>query len=236
MAQAMNSTIKLMIELQQYWDKVMSSRAAIDKINALNKTMEKVIAADRAALDVLNKKIKELKSAIKQNELTLSEMSGRIRKLEDRKKVIHTEKELHALEKEIDVIKFESGTLEEKTLSMMDDLDAREKELSALSLQADEKTRNHDAEKGKSSHEMVGHEEMIKTNTGKFDALAEQISALYKSKFLKMIKSRDGKGIARVEGEICGFCNFKIPSFLAIDASKEEKVVNCTNCGKFIYR
>lgn len=232
----MNSTIKIMLELQLYWDKVTSSRAAIEKINTLNKAMEKEIDADRAAIEILAKRTKELKSAIKQNELTLSEMSGRTRKLEDRKKVIHTEKELHALEKEIDVITFESGALEEKTLSMIDDLDAMEKELSELSIRYDEKARHHDAEKENTSQVAAGHEEIIKINTEKFNALTDQVSSLYKSKFLKMIKSRDGKGIARVEGEICGFCNFKIPSFLAIDASKEDKVVNCTNCGKFIYR
>ncbi|MBP7736007.1 MAG: hypothetical protein KA369_08555 [Spirochaetes bacterium] len=232
----MNSTIKIMLELQLYWDKVTSSQAAIEKINTLNKAMEKEIDADRAAIEILAKRTKELKSAIKQNELTLSEMSGRTRKLEDRKKVIHTEKELHALEKEIDVITFESGALEEKTLSMIDDLDAMEKELSELNIRYDEKARHHDAEKENTSQVAAGHEEIIKINTEKFNALTDQVSSLYKSKFLKMIKSRDGKGIARVEGEICGFCNFKIPSFLAIDASKEDKVVNCTNCGKFIYR
>jgi predicted nucleic acid-binding Zn-ribbon protein len=63
-----------------------------------------------------------------------------------------------------------------------------------------------------------------------------QLPSMYKSKFVKMISSRDGKGVARVEGEICGSCNFKIPSFLAIEASKDDKVVNCTNCGKYIYK
>lgn len=232
----MNSTIKTMIELQQYWDRVLSSRAAIEKIRAQHKATEKEIEADKAAIDLLNRKIRELKSAIKHEEQALSGMSGRISKLEDRKKVIHTEKELHALEKEIDLVRFESGSLEDKTLSMIDDCDKMEKELSALNLRADERVLNHEAEKRKTEPEMTEHEETIKTFSQKFDLLAEQLSSLYKSKFLKMINSRDGKGIARVEDEICGFCNFKIPSFLAIDASKEEKVVNCTNCGKFIYR
>ncbi len=232
----MNSTIKTMIELQHYWDKVMSSRAAIEKITTLKKAMEKEIDADKAALVILNNKIKELKNALKQNELTLSEMSGRIAKLEDRKKVIHTEKELNALEKEMDVIKFESGNLEDKTLPMIDDCDAMEKELSALNLRVEENVRHQEAEKSKIAHDAAEHEEIINIYTEKFYDLAEQLSSLYKSKFIKMVNSRDGKGIARVEGEICGFCNFVIPSFLAIDASKEDKVVNCTNCGKFIYR
>ncbi len=232
----MNSNVKVMIELQLFWDKVLSSRGAIEKINNSLKSIEKDLTAAEGNYESLGRKVKELKSAIKQDELTLSEMSGKIAKLEDRKKIIHTEKELHALEKEIDVIRFDIGTLEEKTLSMIDDLDSKEKDLSRLRVEMDEKKRIYEDEKGKTVSDIAMHEGIIKENSENFDSLHDQLSALYKSKFLKMIKARDGKGIARVDGEICGFCNFKIPSFLAIDASKDDKVVNCTNCGKYIYK
>lgn len=236
MAHLMNSTIKIMLELQVYWDKVLYSRTSIEKISATLKALEKEMAADKAQLESLNKSNKELKNAIKQDELTLSEMSERIKKLEGRKKIIHTEKELHALEKEIDVIKFDTGKLEEKTLSLIDNLDLQEKELSRIQNIIKEKDRIYEVEKNKTSAEITRHELIFKENQEKFTALQDQLASLYKTKFLKMINSRDGKGIARVEGEICGFCNFKIPSFLAIDASKDDKVVICTNCGKYIYK
>ncbi len=232
----MNSNVKIMVELQQYWDKVLHSRTVIDKIQASLKAFEKDLAAARSSFDSLSKKTKELKNAIKLDELALSEMSARIKKLEDRKKIIQTEKELQALEKEIDVIKFETGNLEEKTLAMIDDLELKEKELSRLQAEIDEKADNFEKEKAKTSSDIATHEGIIKENNDRFDALTDQLSTLYKAKFLKMINAREGKGIARVEGEICGFCNFKIPSFLAIDASKDDKVVNCTNCGKYIYK
>lgn len=225
-----------MVEMQQYWDRVLSSRNAIDKIISSVKALEKDLAAARAAYETMNKKAKELKNAVKQDELTLTEMSGKIAKLEDRKKIIHTEKELHAVEKEIDVTRFDIGTLEEKTLAMIDDLDLKEKELGDLKNEIEGKEKILEDEKRKTASEMTVHEGIVKENTGKFEELQEQLPSMYRSKFLKMISSREGKAIARVEGEICVFCNFKIPSFLAIDASKDEKVVNCTNCGKYIYK
>ncbi|HPC41823.1 MAG TPA: hypothetical protein PL180_13335 [Spirochaetota bacterium] len=232
----MNSNVKIMVELQQHWDRVLHARASIDKIKASVKATEKDLSASRSSVESLSKKVKELKNSIKQNELSLSEMGARIAKLEDRKKIIHTEKELHALEKEIDSIRFETGKLEEKTLSLIDDLDLKEKELSRLQAEVAEQARIFEDEKAKSISDIAAHEDTIKEHNDKFDAIIDQLSALYKSKFLKMINSRDGKGIARVDGEICGFCNFKIPSFLAIDASKDDHVVNCTNCGKYIYK
>lgn len=219
-----------------YWDKALSARASIEKLQASVKAMEKDLAAAKSRFESMSKTAKELKNSIKLDELSLSEMSARIKKLEERKKIIQTEKELKALEKEIDVIGFETGNLEEKALAMIDELDAKEKVLSGLQSEIDEKTGKLEDEKAKTSADVAARESIMKENNDRFDALIDQLSALYKSKFLKMINARDGKAIARVEGEICGFCNFKIPSFLAIDASKDDKVVNCTNCGKYIYK
>ncbi len=219
-----------------YWDKALSARASIEKLQASVKAMEKDLAAAKSRFESMSKTAKELKNSIKLDELSLSEMSARIKKLEERKKIIQTEKELKALEKEIDVIGFETGNLEEKALAMIDELDAKERVLSGLQSEIDEKTGKLEDEKAKTSADVAARESIMKENNDRFDALIDQLSALYKSKFLKMINARDGKAIARVEGEICGFCNFKIPSFLAIDASKDDKVVNCTNCGKYIYK
>jgi predicted nucleic acid-binding Zn-ribbon protein len=232
----MNNDIKTMIELQGYWDKITASRAAIDKANGRLGVLEKDLNEIKKIYDAMSRTNKELKSSLKQHELDLADMETRIAKLEDRKRIIHTEKELHALEKEIDVIKFEIGNLEEKTLSLIDNLDRKEKEYKALEKTLEEKVGALDGEKPKTAVEKARHEDIIKVNTDKFNLLIEALTSTYRSKFLKMINARDGKGIARVEGEICGYCNFKIPAFLAIDASKDDKVVNCTNCHKFIYR
>jgi predicted nucleic acid-binding Zn-ribbon protein len=232
----MNGDIKTMLELQLYWDKILTSRAVIEKTGEKIRIIEKDLADVKNRLASMGKNIKELKSTIRQEELTLSEMGSRIKKLEERKRIIQTEKELRALEKEIDVIKFDTGNTEEKTLSTIDELDKKEKEYAVLEQSVNDRERRLEDEKPKTAVETARHEEIIKFNLDKFNSLIGTLPSLYKSKFLKMINSRDGKGIARVEGEICGSCNFKIPAFLAIEASKEDKVVNCTNCGKYIYK
>jgi predicted nucleic acid-binding Zn-ribbon protein len=233
---AMNNDIKTMIELQEYWDKITASRAAIEKARGRIGALEKDFNEIKKKHDAMVRTNKELKSSLKQQELDLADMEGRIAKLEDRKRIIHTEKELKALEKEIDVIKFEIGNLEDKTLALIDDIDAKEREYKALEQTLEEKAKALDAEKPKTAVETARHEDIIKVNMDRFNLLIEKLPSTYRSKFLRLLNSRDNKGISRVEGEICGLCNFKIPAFLAIEASKDDKVVNCTNCGKFIYR
>lgn len=232
----MNNDIQIMIELQKFWDVVMSSRAMIEKATNALKAGEKEIAARRTKLGSLGAIVKELKTSLKQQELELADMAARINKLEDRKHNIQTERELKALDKEIEVLKFESSNLEEKTLELIDDLDLKEKEYAKMNAEVKQYEEKHNSEKPDFEIEISRHDETIKSNEALFNALIVKLSISHRSKFRKIIGSREGKAIARVEGEICGYCNRKIPASLAIDASKDDRIVNCTNCGKYIYR
>lgn len=232
----MNSNISIMIELQKYWDIVMSSRAAIEKASGGLKAGEKELASLKTGLSSLGNTIKDMKTSLKQQELDLAEMAARIKKLENRKDTIHTERELKALEKEIEVLTFDSSSLEEKTLDFIDELDLKEKDFAGMDSRVKSQEEKLNAERPSVEKEISGHEEIINVNQVRFNDLVVKLSPAHRSKFQKIIGSKEGKAIAKVEGEICGYCNRKIPASLAIDASKDDKIVNCTNCGKYIYR
>ena len=76
----MNNDIQIMIELQKFWDVVMSSRAMIEKATNGLKAGEKEIAARRTKLGSLGAIVKELKTSLKQQELELADMAARINK------------------------------------------------------------------------------------------------------------------------------------------------------------
>ncbi|OHD63215.1 MAG: hypothetical protein A2176_11640 [Spirochaetes bacterium RBG_13_51_14] len=232
----MNSDIKIMLELQEYWDNIRSSKSAIEKALESTRAAEKEIAEHTRKLNSIGNSVMELKNSVKRQELDLADMGNRIKKLEDRKMMIKTEKELHAREKEIDVIRFDIGSLEEKTLTMIDELDGVEKKYSQLEQDVRQKEIRLNDARLKFAQETSRHEEIVARNEEKFNSLIGRLSAGYKSKFLKFLNSRDGTAIARVEDEICGFCNRKIPPYLAIEASKDDRVATCSNCGKYIYK
>ena len=54
-----------MIEMQKYWDLVMSSKAEIDTISSGLKALEKDLAARKSKLAVLGSVIKEMKTSLK---------------------------------------------------------------------------------------------------------------------------------------------------------------------------
>ena len=224
-----------MIELQRYWHAILSSKNKIDRCNETIKKHETEQAVTEKALASLTDAIRELKRSIKQHELDLGDKDGRIKKLNGRKENISTTKELQAVEKEIDMLKFDIGALEEKILSLIDELDEKEKSHTQLSGRLQSEKSQFSEKRHALDEEISEHEQHIKINEEKYNGLIDQLASPYRSKFIKMLNSKDGTAIAKLDGEICGNCNFKIPASLVIETSRKDAITNCTNCGRFIY-
>lgn len=225
-----------MIELQGIWDVILASRREIDNAETIIKNHDRDLSDLKNKLAVVTAVIKELKSNIKQNELDLNEMDARIKKLDERKKIVHNEKELHAVDKEIDVIKFDIGTLEEKILVFMDELDVKNSSASEMTQDLQERESIFSTERDELIMEITRHRDMIKSHEEKFNIVLESLAPAYRSKFVKMLNSKEGRAIAQIYKEVCGSCNFQIPSFLVADAADQSRIFNCTNCGRYIYK
>ncbi|HEY1405586.1 MAG TPA: hypothetical protein VF857_03165, partial [Spirochaetota bacterium] len=54
-------------------------------------------------------------------------------------------------------------------------------------------------------------------------------------KFSKLISGKPFKGIAAINNNTCGVCNYTIPASLVHESMKDDALALCTNCGRFIY-
>ncbi len=225
-----------MIRLQKHWSDMRAAESAIQRIHDSIRSIENEADSARKEIQKSEDVLKTKRISIKKHENDLRERETKIAGLEKRKDMIRTDKELKAIEKEIDVLRLEAENAEESALMLMEELDLAEKhhaELEAV-LEKIEKRLGEAQESSASS--LASHQETARVNREAFDTLVVDLSVKVRSKFEKLIGSREGVGIARVEGEICAFCNFKIPAHLAIAAGNDSATVNCTNCGRYIYR
>lgn len=232
----MNKNIQIMITLQKQWDTVQEARKKIERNNKTITFWEDEFLEFRSEMSNLQNAIINSKKEIKVNELLLAEYDSKIKKLEERRNHLKSEKEILAVGREIDQLKKERGAIEEKLIFLLDSLAESEEKFKSMKMTEQEKEKQiiHDVEKLKrDSSELEIAEKSAK---GQFDNLLNDIDFVHQSKFLKLINSKDNKAIGSVHGEICEHCNFKIPPFLAIDAGKDDRVVSCTNCGRFIYK
>ena len=129
----------------------------------------------------------------------------------------------------------EKGQFEETIIELMDNLDNSEKSLKDINDDVAKREKQLEIDLKQINEKISIAENKISENQKEFDNLIKDLSANIKSKFNKLLNSRGGKGITKLEDETCGNCNTRVPASVALDASKGDNITNCTNCGRFIY-
>ncbi len=231
----MNNEISIMIELQHYWDNVIKAESEIDRCNKSIKTWENRLKEISLKVSDTETKVKNLKLSLKKNELDLDETDSKVKKIEERKSQLKSERELEAQNHELILLNDAKSKLEETILELLDKLEKLEANLndfkSAFS-ESDLQTKKDIDDLNKKINDNLEESGLFKN---KFNDLLSSLSPVNKSRFSKLISSKDGVAIAKLNGETCGRCNFQVPSSIAISAVNRKSIETCTNCGRFIY-
>jgi len=231
----MNNEINTMIELQHFWDIVMLKESEIDRSKKSIQVWEKRLIDLKSALIKKEDSLKNNRLKVKQSELTLEEIDAKILKIEQRKNNIKSERELEAQNNELKILKDEKDVVENTALELMDIIDNFENETSALKKELDETIIQTDSDVRSLEVKIENCRNESQSNKEKFNNLLENLTPATKARFSKLINSKDGIAIAKLNGEICSRCNFQIPSSIAVSTLKRESLNTCTNCGRFIY-
>ncbi len=230
----MNGNISIMIDLQSIWDRMIEFRDEGERcVKSIAYWREKAAKAEKEAA-AAKEGLLRLQASIKEKELDLSEKEGLMKRLDERRGLIKTEKEMAALEHEYALAAEARDALEEATLNDMDaasamenELAGKERDLAAIKAQeaADIETLT-----AKQKEMESGAEKQLQ----RFDVRINDLSADLRSKFRKIISSKEGKAITRLEENTCSVCHTAIPVHIVMEAGRGEKIMNCTNCGRFI--
>lgn len=232
----MHEDITLMIELQRHWDAVIRCREDIAKSEKSIAHWKGLLQETGRALASTESDLKNLKNTIKLREVDLKEIDQRVASLSQRRKIVKTERELEATDVEAARAIEERSQLEEAILTSMEKCDADELKLRGL--------QKEYAESEKQAHDDIT---MLEERIARFKGTLQENEKIFKEKlpgltsqvrarFQKLTTSESGKGIVRIEGEICEGCHFSVPPHLAQEAARNDRVVICTNCGKYLYR
>ena len=201
-----------------------------NEINNLKKNLlekEESIKLKETDLSELKEQRDGLESSLRSNQES-------IKKSEERLFAIKTHKEYEALQKEITDTRKENLEIEDKTISVMTEIEeieavlAEEKEdYASLKEQSAEQI----AEKEKKIEELqISREPAEKEKSEIVSKIDPKILPLYEKIF-----NRNGRALALAENEKCTSCNINIPPQLYNEILKQTKLVQCPNCKKILY-
>lgn len=212
----------------------MKADVEADRSRKSVKTWESRLKDSVGDVATRSEKLKQSKLSLKKSELTLDEIETKIEKLEQRRDSLKSEREVDAQNKELGRLKEEKDVLEVEILEMFDVIDGSEAELNKLKSELEESKITVASDVSNLNEKIVKLEAESNENRESFDKISDTLSSQHRSRFLKLIKSKDGIAVAALNGEICSHCNFIVPSSIALSV-KSGELHTCTNCGRFIY-
>ncbi len=199
-------------------------------------------------IDDLKKDLLEKEESINLKETTLSELRTQrdglesslssnqesIKKSEERLFAIKTHKEYEALQKEITDTRKENLEIEDRTISVMAEIEETEAALS-------EEKENYATLKNQYAEQIAEKEKKIeeleisrkpaeKEKSEILSTIDPKILPLYERIF-----KRNGRALALAENEKCTSCNMNIPPQLYNEILKQTKLVQCPSCKKILY-
>ena len=144
-------------------------------------------------------------------------------------------KELIDIQHEIEALGRQRGLLDEKILTLMEQLETRNSEAvnAESSLAAAESALKEKQAQYKSAEQALAAR--INSLTRKRAEMAPAIPAPLLKRYDSFRAAKQGVGIAKVDRDGCGACHTNLPSNLLRRARDTDSVELCENCGRILF-
>ena len=230
----MRETLRLLVELQDLED-------ALRDLRELQENLEKVSAENLESKSIFDNMltareadIKETEAFCKAKRAEINEAEENARRARTRMTSITSQRELTALNKELDIARRKNQSNSEELKKLMEQLEAA---------QADYEKKT--AELAELSGQMTQIENDIRQDIAEREADAQVqktrqleirkvIDKRALSTFSRISKGRNGIGVAAVENEICSACRMAVPPQVFIRVLQMETIEQCANCLRII--
>lgn len=215
--QALDSSIKALEEISSQIGESGVILKAKDELASELKRLEEVKKEQHAA----EWETDDLKAKIAAGEESL--YSGRIT----------SPKELASLKQEVDSFRFRCGQLEDRTLELMEQVEATEAGISGL------KTRLEvlEAEWHLEQKRLISEVEKLKATIAEFEDKRELLLSEIDSSAVSIyqdLKRQRGKAVAKVEQGICTGCRISL-SVSELQRARSSSLIQCSSCGRILF-
>ncbi len=232
----MNRDLKNLLKVQSLDRDIARLEEEMDRIEQKEQKILEVIATKQAQLKAAQEEKEEIEKDKLFKEGLLTDTLENLKKLEVKLNSATTEKQANAVNIEIDIAKTNKNVLEEKIISLEEDIDAKEKDIKELEdryIQLQKTLKEHKAKFDERRKEITLEIEKIK---GHKDELLGDIDKELLKKYEKLNRWTKGTSIVPVRQDACYGCFMKLtPQILTLIEDTDE-LVYCPNCGRMLYK
>lgn len=201
-----------------------------EKLSKAERELATVEAAEKRSIEDFEAKTKERR----QLEAVLQDNEARITKIKNQLMSAQSNKEYQAFLKEIEVLKGNIDTEEERLLELMDALDDHrtDHEAELTRLAADKMAKQKVIDEFKQRASLL--EKEVAKYTAETPKFLAEIDAPLKKKYERILANLGSLAATRIENGNCGGCGTKLPPQIVVEVRENDQIITCQACGRIL--
>ena len=231
----MRPELQTLLELQEIDLKILALKKELDKAPLHLNTLKEAQAKKEEELNILKERLSSLQERKFEVEDELQMETERLKKSQKKLTTIKTEREYHALLKEIDEIKKANKEREDEILEAEEEIEKVTAEIEAKKKELDEinaQVKNEEKVLAEKTKEITTQMDALNEDRAKVE---KEVQPSLLSKYMFLRDKRAGFVVVSVVQGVCGGCNMNIPPQLFNELLRDDRIYTCPTCQRFIY-
>ena len=230
------STSNLLYALQKIDTALFTFRKELNEIQQALKEPVPLITKRNEKVE-LTTSLSTLSTSVKDSELAIGTLQEKLNRSTERlySGKVKNPKELGDLESEVNSLNGRKDTMELELMELMEEqeltseiLNSTQDELGKMEEDWAQKSQNLRIQQGEVALKM-------KELLGKRKGQAEKIDQAVLTQYQKLLQSKGGVGIVKLNGNVCTGCKIGMDGG-TVRQINSGKLINCPNCGRFLIR
>jgi predicted nucleic acid-binding Zn-ribbon protein len=221
-------------ELQELDLEIESDERALKQVTSQLGESQEVLEAQEQ-LQSEQQRFEELKHQQHSAEWEIDDITTKIAAAEESlfSGRIKNPKELASLQHEVETFKSRRGQLEEKALSVIDQVEQAEAAVAGTTSRLGNLTADWQRQQKQLADEMSRLKAALSDLKEKWRQLSGQVEP-ETIEFYQQLRSRKGTAVARVEQGICRGCRISLP-ITDLQRARGNNLVQCSSCGRILF-
>jgi uncharacterized protein len=227
--------IKQLLVLQDRDRNILRLRAELANIGPECRALQAKAANSRSSLEAASLKIKQIESERKKLELEVEAKKQLIERYSLQQFQTKKNDEYRALAHEIELCRTDIVQLDDQQLELMEQAEAAQKELAAVSQAAIEVEKTVAEQIADLGERETNFERQLTELESERSQLAQAADETYRRRYERLLKSKGENVVVGIEHGVCGGCHVRLTAQTVVSCQGEDDLVTCINCGRILY-
>ena len=227
--------LERLIRLQQLETDVAAARQAVEAFPAQRDELEARVARHAARFEAAEQRLAEHKTTRRALEKSVAEVQARLARSRDHSLAVKTNKELWAIQSEIEKADAEVGRLEDRILEAMIETDELTSSIAAERQALEEERAAVGEEQRRLERERDRLQARVARHAEDRAAIVSGLSPHLLETFDNLLRSRNGVAVGEARDGRCRSCQIRLRPQLYNDVRLNQRLIQCESCRRILH-